>query len=224
MSNRSFAIGDIHGCARTLRQLLKVLGLAKTDTLYLLGDYIDRGPDSRGVIETILRMQEEGFDIRPICGNHEEMLLLAIRSGVFELIEWLEQGGGATLKSYGVSQPQEIPRPHLDFMENLPLFRETDRFVFVHAGLDFTIEDPFSEAGRAAMLWERSGKVVPARIGGRKMVSGHCTQTLDEIRAGLKSSHLRIDNGCVYPGLPGKGNLVALHLETGALIVQENIG
>jgi len=225
MSKRSFAIGDIHGCARTLRQLLKVLGLAKTDTLYLLGDYIDRGPDSRGVIETILRMQEEGFDLRPIYGNHEEMLLLAIRSsGVFELIEWLEQGGAATLKSYGVSQPQDIPRAHLDFLESLPLFRMTDGFVFVHAGLDFTIDDPFSAAGRTAMLWDRSGKVVPAKIGGRKVVSGHCTQTLDEIRKGLKNNHLRIDNGCVYPGLPGKGNLVALHLETGALIVQENIG
>ena len=183
MSKRSFAIGDIHGCCKTFRRLLETLALEKTDVVYLLGDYIDRGPDSRGVIETILRLRQEGFDIRPICGNHEEMMLLPLRSGVFEdLVEWLEEGGATTLKSYGVEHPQEIPEEHLAFLESLPFYLRTDRFIFVHGGLDFDLEDPFAPAGRAAMLWERTGRVVPSKIGGRRMVSGHTTTKLDDIR------------------------------------------
>lgn len=69
MKKREFAIADIHGCCRTFRHLLEQIGFGKQDTLYLLGDYIDRGPDSRGVIETILELVREGYDIRPHMGN-----------------------------------------------------------------------------------------------------------------------------------------------------------
>ena len=222
MSRRTFVIGDIHGCATTFRRLLETIDLKKGDTLYLLGDYIDRGPDSRGVIETVLGMLRDGLDVRPVCGNHEDMMLLALRSGVFEdLVEWLEQGGVATLKSYGVNHPEDIPEEHIEFLDGLPFFRKTERYVFVHAGLDFDIDDPFSPEGWTAMLWDRSGRTVPSRIAGRKIVSGHSTKTLDDIRKSLKKNHIRIDNGCVYgDDLPGKGHLVALHLETGELTVQ----
>src|SRR5690348_12378540 len=111
---RTLAIGDIHGCARTFRRLLEKVELDRADTLYLLGDLIDRGPDSKGVIEMILKLLEDGFDIRPIRGNHEELMLLAIRSGVFEdLLDWLENGGGSTLMSYGVDYPSDIPMEHI---------------------------------------------------------------------------------------------------------------
>lgn len=225
MDNRTLVIADIHGCSRTFNKLLDVIGLERTDTLYLLGDYIDRGPDSRGVIETILQLQKDAFDVRPIRGNHEEMMFLAIRSGVFEdLLEWLENGGNATLKCYGVQHPQDIPNDHLDFLEGLPYYQISEHYVFVHAGLDFSIEDPFSVAGRIKMLWDRSGLVSPKKIGGRTLCSGHCTKKLDYIRKSLNTKHIRLDNGCVYgTGIEGKGNLVAVHLETKKLIIQENI-
>jgi len=226
MSNRSFVIGDIHGCARTFSRLLDVIGLERTDTLYLLGDYIDRGPDSPGVIERILRLQSCGFDIRPVCGNHEKMLLLAIRSGGFEAHPaWFQESGVvATLENYGVSSPEQIPREHLDFMESLPLYRMTERFVFVHAGLDFSLEDPFSPAGKKAMLWSRSEMAENEKVGGRRIVTGHTPRTLEVIVKSLTGHHLEIDNGCVYgTGSPGLGHLVALNLETGCLFVQENI-
>ena len=226
MGKRTFAFGDIHGSARTFNQLLDVIGLDRTDTLYLLGDLIDRGPDSRGVIETIIQMQRDGFDIRPICGNHEQMLILAIKSAVFEdLLDWLENGGGATLESYQIDHPNEIPREHLNFLEALPYYRMTPQYLFVHAGLDFSLDDPLSVAGRTAMLWTRDGKVNSKKIGGRTMVTGHSTRTLDEIRKSLTTKHIRIDNGC-YLGTgftEGKGNLVAVNLDTGELIVQPNI-
>jgi len=223
MGKRMFVIGDIHGCARTFNRLLDVIELDRTDMLYLLGDLIDRGPDSRGVIETILRLQHDGFDLRPIRGNHEEMMLLAIRSGVEEdLLEWLENGGNATLANYGVSHPKDLPTEHLTFLEALPYYRMTPQYLFVHAGLDFSLDDPLSEAGRTAMLWTRDGKVNSKKIGGRTMVTGHSTRTLDEIKKCLNTEHIQTDNGC-YLGTgfsKGKGNLVAVNLSDREIIVQ----
>lgn len=92
---RTFVIPDIHGCCRTFRQLLfHRLELQKTDTLYLLGDYIDRGPDSKGVIDTILELQRDGYDVQAIKGNHEEMLIETFESGSDEsLMNWMENWG-----------------------------------------------------------------------------------------------------------------------------------
>jgi len=206
--------------------LLDVVGLERTDELYLLGDFLDRGPDSKGVIETIIRLQKDGFGVRPIRGNHEEMMLLAETAGVFEdLLEWLENGGDATLKSYGVDHPKDIPREHIRFLEELPYFRMTPRYLFVHAGLDFSLDEPLSVGGRIAMLWTRDSKVNSKKIGDRTLVTGHSTKTLDEIRRSLTTKHILTDNGChLGTGFTeGKGNLVAVNLETGELIVQPNI-
>ena len=227
MGNRTFVIGDIHGCSKTFNRLLDVIGLEPTDSLYLLGDYIDRGPDSRGVIETILRLQKDGFGVQPIRGNHEEMMLLAIRSGVFEdLLEWLENGGDATLNSYDADLPKDIPREHLRFLEELPYYRTTRQHLFVHAGLDFSLDEPLAIAGRVAMLWIRDGKVNSKKIGGRTLVTGHTKQSLDAIQRSITTKHILTDNGChlgtEFSG-KGKGNLVAVNLDTGELIVQPNI-
>ena len=222
---RTLIIGDIHGCSRTLRRLVEMIELTRDDTLYLLGDLIDRGNDSKGVIEAILALQKAGFDIRPIRGNHEEMMLLAIRSGVFEdLLEWLSNGENTTLANYGVEHLNDIAREHLMFLEELPYYRNTPQYLFVHAGLDFSLDYPLSEAGRTAMLWTRNGKVNSRKIGERTMVTGHSTKTLDEIKKSLTTKHIRIDNGCCLgSGFIGKGNLVAVNLGTGELFVQPNI-
>jgi len=224
MGNRTLVIGDIHGCARTFNILLDVVGLERTDTLYLLGDYIDRGPDSRGVIETILQLQKDGFVVRPIRGNHEDMMLLAIQSGVFEdLLDWLENGGDVTLRNYGVQHPQNLPEEHLRFLESLPLHCVTDKFVFVHAGIDCTLADPFSASGRQHMLWDRTGLIDIGKLGGRKVVSGHSTRKLDDIKKSLKKNHIHLDNGVYLSGFQGKGNLVCVDLGTNELFVQPNI-
>jgi len=174
MGNQTLVIGDVHGCSKTFNRLLDVIRLERTDTLYLLGDLIDRGPDSKGVIETIIQMQRDGFDIRPIRGNHEEMMLLAATTGVFEdLLEWLENGGNTTLMSYDVDHPKDIPREHLRFLEEIPYYRMTRKHLFVHAGLDFSLDEPLSAAGRTAMLWTRNDKVNSRKIGERTLVTGH---------------------------------------------------
>ena len=224
MCNRTFVVGDVHGCSKTLSRLLNVIGLEPTDTLYLLGDYIDRGPDSRGVIDILLVLQGDGFDIRPITGNHEQLLIVATQSEVFEDLEqWLENGGNTTLMSYGVDHPNDIPSEHPAFLEGLPYYRMTSQHLFVHAGLDFSLDDPLSVAGRTAMIRTRDAKVNSRKIGGRTLVTGHSTKTLDEIRNSLTSKHILTDNGC-YLGTEfsgkGKGNLVAVNLDTGELIIQ----
>lgn len=225
MSQRLLAVGDIHGAVRTFRRLLfDVVELRRSDRLYLLGDYIGRGSDSRGVIDTILALQSDGFDIRPVRGNHDHHLVLAARSGVFEdLLDLLDMEGTTTLKSYGVKHPQEIPEQHLQFLERLPFYRVTDKFVFVHAGINCTLGDPLSTQGEEQMLWDRSGVVDVSKLENRRVVSGHTTRTLDQIRRSLAENHIRIDNGIYLSGVPGKGHLVAVDLGSKQLFVQENI-
>lgn len=222
---RNIAIPDIHGCNITFRKLLfDIVGLTRDDTLFLLGDYIDRGPDSKGVIDGIMGLQGDGYDVRPVLGNHEDMLLKCIESGSDEdLWVWLENGGDATLRSYGVRHPRDIDPEHLIFMGRLPLFHDTSSHVFVHAGLNFRLRDPLSARGRESMLWQRTDAANPAKIGGRKVVSGHTILDIDQIRERVGSSHIRLDNGCFTGGgYPGMGSLIALEVETGTLHVQEN--
>ena len=151
-------------------------------------------------------------------------MLLAIRSGVFEdLLEWLKNGGDATLKSYGVRHPQDIPEEHLQFFESLPLYRITDKFVFCHAGINTDLQDPFSALGKHHMLWDRTGVFDIGKLGGRRVVSGHSTRKLEDIKKSLKGNHLRIDNGVCLTGFPGKGNLVCVDLGNGELFIQRCI-
>jgi len=224
---RTIAIADIHGCCRTFRRLLfDVVRLEKTDTLHLLGDMIDRGPDSKGVIEIILELQADGYDVRPIRGNHEQMLLQAIYLPTKENADkWLDNGGYTTLKSYGVITPEELGE-HFCFFRDLPLFRVTDTHIYVHAGLDFTLDDPLSIEGEETMLWKFGGDVDEAKLNGKVLVSGHSVLPLKIIRSTLRTSHIRLDNGCVFGDAQPKlvmGNLVALELERGVLHIQENI-
>ncbi|MDA8428568.1 MAG: metallophosphoesterase family protein [Geobacteraceae bacterium] len=225
-NQRTIAIADIHGCCRTFRRLIfEIVRLKKTDSLYLLGDLIDRGPDSKGVIDTILELQASGYGIRPIRGNHERMLLASIYTPYDgSLSEWLDNGGYTTLKSYGATHPEELGE-HILVLHEHPLYRITDTHIFVHAGLDFTLDDPFSYQGESAMLTKRGGDVNEAKLDGKVLVSGHTPRPLSFIRRSLCTSHIRLDNGCVYgDALPEMGNLVALELESGMLHIQENIG
>ncbi|MBC7948408.1 MAG: serine/threonine protein phosphatase, partial [Chitinophagaceae bacterium] len=114
---------------------------------------------------------------------------------------------------------------HLAFLEGLPNYRVTPQFLFVHAGLDFSLDDPLSVAGRTAMLWTRDGMVSSKKIGGRTLVTGHTIQTLDVIQRSVSTKHICADNGCCLGTgfTEGKGNMVAVDLETRELIVQPNI-
>jgi serine/threonine protein phosphatase 1 len=221
MKPRHFVIPDIHGCGLTFSRLLeRVIGLQRSDTLFLLGDTIDRGPRSREVLDTIRDLQLGGYDVRPVRGNHEEMLINSCRDRSYFRM-WMINGGHETLRSFGVEDPCEIPPLYRRFMEGFPFFIEYGDFVLVHATLNFRMPDPFED--REAMLWSRSREAISSLIGGRRLIGGHTPLDMDEIWLSLATDRIMLDNGCVYAGEPGLGNLLALELETMSLYSQKNI-
>ncbi|MBC3542386.1 metallophosphoesterase [Rufibacter sediminis] len=208
-----YAISDIHGCLATFRYLVEEeLKLQPTDTLYLLGDYIDRGPDSKGVIDFILELREKGYPVITLCGNHEELMLQARKEPEYPEI-WLHNGGVETLKSFDTLSLEAIPAKYWTFLEELELYVELDDYLLVHAGFDFSLPNPFTD--RRSMLWIRDFEVDKTVLGTRKIVHGHTPTYLTDIQASLQEpleDDLNIDGGCVFTSR--LGYLTALNLDT----------
>ena len=121
MSCRRFAIADIHGCALTFMALLTLIDLRSRDTLFILGDSIDRGPGSKEILDVLLRLTGNGYDIRVLRGNHEDMVLRCVSGHHDEYSQaWLGWWGEATLRSFGVTIPSEIPEEYLRFIGSMP--------------------------------------------------------------------------------------------------------
>jgi serine/threonine protein phosphatase 1 len=221
MKPRHFVIPDIHGCERTFSHLLeRIIRLQRSDTVFLLGDTIDRGPRSKEVLDRILGLLGAGYDIRSVRGNHEEMLVNSCRDRSYFRM-WMINGGHETLKSFGVEDPCEIPPVYRRLLEGFPHFLEYGEFVIVHANLNFRMPDPFED--REAMLWSRSREAIPPLIGGKRVIGGHTPVDMDEIKRSLTTGKIMLDNGCVYTGEPGLGSLLALELETMHIYSQRNI-
>jgi serine/threonine protein phosphatase 1 len=221
MTPRRFVIPDIHGCDETFSTLLNdVIRLQPTDELYLLGDFIDRGPRSKGVLDSILRLRRDGFSVHALRGNHEEMLLRSNDSlSSFEL--WMTNGGKTTLNSFNVESAYEIPHHYRNFLVSLPNYIVLDDFILVHACMNFDIPDPFADP--EAMLWARSCEVKRELLGGRRLVCGHTPVSRDAVRQSLATDRIMLDNGCVYKGNARLGSLAALELNSMSLYFQENI-
>lgn len=221
MRSRRFAIPDIHGCAYTLCALLHdVLRIRKSDTLYLLGDYTDRGPRSKEVIDEIFRLRNKGFAVHPIRGNHDDMLLRACGNLDYFRV-WMLNGGGATLQNFGVDDPCELPLPYRRFFDALPFFLQLEDYILVHAGLNYLPDDPFLD--KEAMLWTRSREIHPERIGHRKVITGHTPVSRETIQQSIPSGLIPLDNGCVYAATAELGTLAALDMDTLSLYFQKNI-
>ena len=190
------------------------------DRIYLLGDLIDRGPDSKGVLDFIFELRERGLSVVSIRGNHEEMFLQAGADHTYFGL-WAANGGLATLASFQADGPGDIPGRYRDFLGSLPLYILLDDFVIVHAGLNFTPADPFEDTD--AMLWTRSPFVDRQRIGGRRLICGHTTVPLPRLQASLSSGKIMLGKGCDECFRSGLGNLAALELESMTLFLQPNI-
>ena len=148
-----YAIGDIHGCSKTFKELLNKIGLNEGDELYLLGDYIDRGPDSKGVIDIIWALRDKGFKVICLRGNHESMLLDALKNRE-EQKNFMRNGGKQTLQSFDTVRPIDLPKEYIDFFESLPFYHEVGDCILVHAGLNFLEADPLTDT--EAMMWIRN--------------------------------------------------------------------
>lgn len=216
-----YATGDIHGGARTFHALLERLNLQPDDRLFLLGDYIDRGPDSKGVLDIILQLMKAGYDVRPVRGNHDDMLLQTV-TGCHDEFSWywMQGWGKETLKSFGLTDPERIPANYMTLLAQMPYLWLENDFVFVHAGLDMDADDPIEMSSPASMTWGINTTVDSRRLGGRRLVTGHNACPLSEIELSLQSSHILLDNGAFSYKTAGYGNLVALNLETMTLTLQ----
>jgi serine/threonine protein phosphatase 1 len=203
------AIGDIHGCAKSFDALLQTLAPSSDDHLLFVGDYIDRGPDSKGVIDRLLALQDE-VECTFLRGNHEAMMLEYLDDGTFSL--WRMNGGVSTLRSYTANGTSEIEIPdrHAQFVRDTKLYHETDDFFFVHAGLNphRTIAENRAEEGERTFLWERGHLEAEEVAWEKAVVCGHTPQPTPINRNKL----ILIDTGCVYHMQPGMGRLTAVRL------------
>ena len=208
---RIYAIGDVHGCLSHLEGVHEWIqsDLAANPPadwrVVHVGDYVDRGPDSRGVIDYLIRLQAR--DRRHIClmGNHDQMFSTSIQGRGQRITTWLEQGGEATLQSYGMSRDSlehaildgqslddAIPRHHLDFLDGLGHYAHYGDYFFVHAGID--PEYPLDDQDPEDLLWIRARFLKDERDHGAVIVHGHTPVEKVEVRP----NRVGIDTGAVF--------------------------
>lgn len=202
------AIGDVHGCAESLAALIDTLDLQAGDHLVFVGDYVDRGPNSKSVIDQALKLRDE-YECVFLRGNHEAMMLDYLDRGEFEL--WRMNGGLDTLDSYrGADGRVQIPESHIEFVRETELFYETEDFFFVHAGLraDLTVAENVEREEERVFLWERGHLDAKDRDWEKTVVCGH-TPHSEPIN---EEDLILIDTGCVYTRHPGMARLTAVRL------------
>ncbi len=208
MPSRIIAIGDIHGCSRALERLLEAVGPQPDDIFVPLGDLVDRGPDSRGVIDRILEL-ERSCTVVPILGNHEEMMRMVLTQHAGPS-DWLRYGGVATLESYGFDGDLGvIPDAHRDFLDRCLDYYESDRHFFVHG--NYLNDVPLPELDPEVLRWRSLVVWVPGpHQNGKIAVVGHTPEKSGEI---LDLGYLKcIDTYCF-----GGKWLTALDVTTGQL-------
>src|SRR4051812_41627879 len=170
----TYAIGDIHGCHHLLAALLEGVrdhAGGQAHRLVFLGDYIDRGPDSAAVVATVREVQAGSPEtVTCLMGNHEMMLLSAARDRSLTRW-WLDNGGRATLGSYGAASPRDLPRDLLGGIATLPTPHEDARGLSVHAGL--TPARPREAQTDHDRLWIREPFLSADHDFGKHVVHGH---------------------------------------------------
>jgi serine/threonine protein phosphatase 1 len=172
---RTYAIPDIHGRLDLLELALERIAAhsaGRGDTIVALGDYVDRGPDSRRVIERLMGWQSQSLTLICLKGNHEAMMW-EVCNNLAELPWWLQNGGDATLASYGAEQRRTaaIPKLHLDWIASLTLIHADAHRVYVHAAVDPAF--PLDQQSEQTTLWGRHAKGGVQGYGRRHVVHGH---------------------------------------------------
>jgi serine/threonine protein phosphatase 1 len=213
----TYAIGDVHGCYEAFCHLLKEIkkdakALGEKPRLVLLGDYIDRGPNSKEVIERIIDLsREEWCDLVPLLGNHEMIMLNFILDAHYGG-SWVEYGGGATLLSYGVQPPkaristdeweeiraaftQVVPASHLKLLTEVELKFQAGDYLFVHAGVK--PGTPLEDQGAETLLWIRKEFLLAPKACDYVVVHGH-TPTESAVNQAWR---IGVDTGAYATGM-----------------------
>lgn len=219
MDKKFVAIGDIHGCVRSLKTLWNKLKPHKDAIHVFIGDYIDRGPDSKGVVDFLLDVRHDRKCIF-LRGNHEQMLLDALLDDDSQ--NWMYNGGDVTLKSYNNPRKvSDIPASHIEFYKETRFFYETDNYFFVHAGAPphQTLEQSKIDVrSEHFFLWGREHLNALETPWEKTVIFGHTPRPYP-IR---KPNMIGIDTGCVYDEL-GYGKLTAVILPETEFIQQQSL-
>lgn len=189
----TFAIGDIHGCFAELKSLLARIELARPSggTVVFLGDYVDRGPESKGVINLIMAGPEnERWKWIALKGNHEDMMVGAL-TGHDAPDMWLMNGGTTTMRSYD----RKPVKAHVDWAAALPLKYQDEHRVYAHADMDGEV--PYDEQREAVLLWSRKAPHFSGDYWGKHLVHGH-TPAMDNPKT--IGNRTNVDSGCVFGG------------------------
>ncbi|HVS34499.1 MAG TPA: metallophosphoesterase family protein [Gemmataceae bacterium] len=214
MAGRTIAIGDIHGCLHAISALIEAVGPCPEDTIVTLGDHIDRGSDSCGVLDRLIALAEH-CRLVSLLGDHEEMLIDAL-GNISALRRWIACGGAETLRSYGwrPGMPRRaladwIPERHREFLAGCQFYYETDTHLFVHAGV--LPELPMDQQPSQALRWRVTDAPTATRhCSGKVVVVGHTPQLAGEV----------LDLGflvCIDTNCARGGWLTALDTDTGRL-------
>jgi serine/threonine protein phosphatase 1 len=207
-ASRTLAIGDIHGCMCALDTLLAAVQPAPGDTLITLGDYVDRGPDSRGAIDRLLKVAQT-IQLIPLRGNHDWMMTEARHNhDIYE--DWLGFGGRETLASYGPNESFEnVPAEHWQFLdETLVDFYETETHFFVHALAHPDLD--LRSQSQSFLHWHKLHPSHPPHSSGKIMICGHTAQ-----KSGLP---LNLGHAvCIDTWVYGAGWLTCLEVEMGQI-------
>jgi serine/threonine protein phosphatase 1 len=198
---RLFAIGDIHGCPDELAAVIKAIAPARNDTVVFVGDYVDRGPSARDVIEQLVALQKSEAEVVFLKGNHEDMMLSFLGFPGRYGDSFLFNGGAQTLDSYGISEDtleraiDFIPAPHLEFLQNLATSYHRPPYLFVHAGIMPARQ--LEEQSVEDMLWIRQEFIFNIHQVDATVVFGHTPMRAVMVDLPYK---LGIDTGLVYGG------------------------
>ncbi|TAF68300.1 MAG: serine/threonine protein phosphatase [Cytophagales bacterium] len=211
---RRFVVGDIHGCRKTFKSLLfKKFQLHPQDQLFLLGDYVNRGTDSLGVLQDIMELQTSGYQIFPLRGNHEQMLI--------EKLDRKEE-------SHYTSIVHQLDEKQGLWLNALPYYYILDRFYLVHGAINTQVENPLEDL--QYMLWQRKTLNPSNFLQGKQLIYGHTKNKLTTIWEAIEDrlDCIPLDNGC-YMGCQHRapcpeeyGYLCGLDLDRWYLYVQKN--
>lgn len=204
---RRLVISDIHGCSRTFKKLLEKVGLTKEDQLFILGDAINKGPNSNKVLNRIINLQAKGFGVFYLRGNHEQIILNSKNKTVGQRKRILKSAEALNLLEGKVINPI-----YLELLKNSYHFIETENYFLVHAGFNEK-ENTFID--KKAMLQSRNLEYNKALFKNKKIIIGHTPQALEKIQKTISKEKrvICIDNGCVHFNTEGQGNLLCFNLD-----------
>jgi serine/threonine protein phosphatase 1 len=187
--SRIIAIGDIHGCSLALESIIEAIDPDESDAIITLGDYVDKGPDTPGVLDQLIALRRR-CRLFPLLGNHDQVMMAAV-FGQVEPRLWLEMDGDKTIEAYGAIR--DIPPEHMDFLASCELCLESDKHIFMHACYEPRL--PLKEQEIETLLWTGLRGYLPEpHYSGKRAIVGHTSQKNGKI---LDAGHIVcIDTHC----------------------------